>query len=119
MVKNDGIKSDMGMGKGELKMDSGIADIVVDFFSGVGKSGLIVEWKGPGMEEREALSAKYVHSPKHFEESLGESVTGDELKSEMSAEALAETLAQMTQASPGSEGVVDLREGTVTRLQDV
>lgn len=115
VVKNDGVKSEMGMGKGELKLDSGIADIVVDFFTGVGKSGLKVEWKGPGMEEREALSAKYVHSPKHFE-SLGESVTGDELKSEVSAES---ALAQMTQGSMQSDGVVDLRATEAELLNQV
>lgn len=68
---NDGVKDEMTEAKGEIKLEPGIADVVIDFFAGMGKTGLIVEWKGPGMD-RTKLSEQSVHAPKYHTMALSQ-----------------------------------------------
>jgi len=76
VVKNDGLKDNVEEQSGSVKLASGVADVVVDYFCATGKAGLIVEWKGPGLS-RTFLSEKHVQAADHRE--LGESMTDGEL----------------------------------------
>jgi len=110
VVNNDGLKKEMAESKGDIKLESGVADVVVDFFAEQGKAGLYVEWKGPGMD-RQKLSDEYVLAPKHM--SIRKSLMKDELKTEISAE---EAYAQMSQETHETEEVADLGQSSVTTL---
>lgn len=111
VVNNDGLKKEMTESKGDIKLESGVADVVVDFFAEQGKNGLYVEWQGPGMD-RQKLSDEYVLAPKHM--SIRKSLMKDELQTEISAEA---ALAQMSQeALEADESVADLGQSSVTHL---
>merc|ERR1711871_1652853 len=68
---NDGVKDEMTEAKGDIKLEPGVADVVIDYFAGMGKTGLIVEWKGPGMD-RTKLSEQNVHAPKYHTMALAQ-----------------------------------------------
>lgn len=75
VVKNDGMKKQEEQQEGKVQLQTGLADVVVDYFCESGHCGLQVDWEGPGLE-REPLSDKNIHQPKAKEEELGEIQTG-------------------------------------------
>lgn len=100
VVKNDGLKDDMEEQSGAVKLKSGVADVVVDYFCATGKAGLIVEWKGPGLK-RNYLSDHHVRAADHRE--LGESMTDGELS-------------EMQRAALSHAGVSDQEENLVASI---
>jgi len=74
VVKNDGVKDNSVKKSGSVTLSAGSSDLVVDYFSGVGKSGLVVEWEGGG-QQKGPLTSKHVvqmnpYGGKSAEESL-------------------------------------------------
>lgn len=60
VVVNDGVKDDMVSKSGNVHLEEGKADIVIDYFSGSeGMSGLVVEWEGDGMAKA-PITAQHV-----------------------------------------------------------
>jgi len=111
VVNNDGVHQEMEEAKGDIKLETGIADVVIDFFAGQGKNGLIVEWKGPGME-RQRLSDKYVHEPAK-DESVRESMMSGELQAEIAAET---KVAEMSQEAMEYNDMTDLGSSDIISL---
>lgn len=60
VVVNDGVKDDMVSTSGNVHLEAGKADIVVDYFSGSeGMSALVVEWSGDGIA-KSPITAQHV-----------------------------------------------------------